>query len=61
MKQVLASKLMEMLQEAIDRWGDLPVNVVTESEVERVSYIEQDFFDEDQGKCLNIVGQEEEE
>jgi hypothetical protein len=52
---------MEMLQEAIDRWGDLPVNVVTESEVERVSYIEQDFFDEDQGKCLNIVGQEEEE
>lgn len=61
MKQVLASKLMEMLQEAIDRWGDLPVNVVTESEVERASYIEQDFFDVDQGKCLNIVGDEVEE
>jgi hypothetical protein len=58
MKQVLASKLMKMLQEAIDKWGDLPVNVVTESEVENVAYIEPDRFDDEQGDCLNIVGVE---
>lgn len=60
MKEVLASKLIEMLQEAIEKWGDRPVNVVTEDAVEPASYIEPDRFDDVQGDCLNIVGDEEE-
>lgn len=60
MKQVMASKLIEMLQEAVVAWGDRPVNVVTSDEVEPVAYIEPDRFDDEQGDCINIVGLEEE-
>jgi len=59
--EVHASKLVEMLQEAMDKWGDWPVNVVTEDAVEKVLYIEPDRFDDEQGNCLNIVGDVEEE
>lgn len=61
MKQVMASKLIEMLQEAVVAWGDLPVNVVTAGEVEHVAYIEPDRFDDEQGDCINIVGDGDEE
>lgn len=58
---MLASELITMLAEGVVRWGDLPVNVVTAGEVDDVGGLERDYFDEEQGPCINIVGAEADE